>query len=272
MRAPEITLPLRERVDEDGAPVHEFVVAGLNDPYALEADGQSLVGRIDKERGAAQAIAVESPLELSGGALKAPAMVGLLTLANDTKGQLDQHISAQEETDQALAQRLSDMDSQIDQLRIIETLSAGNQIEEVACPRNNWFMYDMTADLDTQDGWHDDSYYQPTIPGIYLFQINAPVVDQVTLLKNDEESHDHANQIFAMGRVGNPGFISGSVMTYMNGATDYVRLWFYSSSGRLDRSHHTELQAFRMPSAARNEPEEIPEEDGDGDEDDGGVE
>ena len=67
---PEITLPLRDRVDAAGEPVHEFVVAGHNDDFALEVDGQTLVGRVDPERGPAQAIAVEAPLELVDGALK----------------------------------------------------------------------------------------------------------------------------------------------------------------------------------------------------------
>ena len=67
---PEITLPLRDRVDAEGEPVHEFVVAGHNDDFALEVDGQTLVGRLDPERGPAQAIAVEAPLELVDGALK----------------------------------------------------------------------------------------------------------------------------------------------------------------------------------------------------------
>ena len=67
---PEITLPLRDRVDAAGEPVHEFVVAGHNDDFALEVDGLTLVGRLDPERGPAQAIAVEAPLELVDGALK----------------------------------------------------------------------------------------------------------------------------------------------------------------------------------------------------------
>ena len=67
---PEITLPLRDRVDAAGEPVHEFVVAGHNDDFALEVDGQTLVGRGDPERGPAQAIVVEAPLELVDGALK----------------------------------------------------------------------------------------------------------------------------------------------------------------------------------------------------------
>src|SRR5580704_19120871 len=70
MNDPEITLPLRDRVDAAGAPVHEFVVAGHNDDFALEVDGLTLVGRLDPERGPAQAIAVEAPLELVDGALK----------------------------------------------------------------------------------------------------------------------------------------------------------------------------------------------------------
>lgn len=70
MLDPEITLPLRDRVDAAGALVHEFVVAGHNDDFALEVDGQTLVGRHDPERGPAQAIAVEAPLELVDGALK----------------------------------------------------------------------------------------------------------------------------------------------------------------------------------------------------------
>jgi hypothetical protein len=64
MNDPEIILALRE-----GAPEHEFLVAGHNDHFALEVDGQSLVGRVDPERGQAQAIAVEAPLELVDGAL-----------------------------------------------------------------------------------------------------------------------------------------------------------------------------------------------------------
>ena len=67
---PKITLPLRDRVDAAGEPVHEFIVAGHNDDFALEVDGLTLVGRLDPERGPAQAIAVEAPLELVDGALK----------------------------------------------------------------------------------------------------------------------------------------------------------------------------------------------------------
>ena len=67
---PKITLPLRDRVDAEGEPVHEFIVAGHNDDFALEVDGQTLIGRVDPERGPAQAIAVEAPLELVDGALK----------------------------------------------------------------------------------------------------------------------------------------------------------------------------------------------------------
>jgi len=67
---PKITLPLRDRVDAAGEPLHEFVVAGHNDDFALEVDGQTLVGRLDPERGPAQTIAVEAPLELVDGALK----------------------------------------------------------------------------------------------------------------------------------------------------------------------------------------------------------
>ena len=67
---PKITLPLRDRVDAAGEPVHEFIVAGHNDDFALEVDAQTLVGRLDPERGPAQAIAVEAPLELVDGALK----------------------------------------------------------------------------------------------------------------------------------------------------------------------------------------------------------
>jgi Chaperone of endosialidase len=62
---PKIILSLR-----DGAPANEFIVAGHNDDFALEVDGQTLVGRLDPERGPAQAIAVEAPLELVDGALK----------------------------------------------------------------------------------------------------------------------------------------------------------------------------------------------------------
>jgi Chaperone of endosialidase len=62
---PKITLPLRE-----GRPAHEFLVAGHNDDFALEVDSPTLVGRVDPERGPAQAIAVEAPLELVDGALK----------------------------------------------------------------------------------------------------------------------------------------------------------------------------------------------------------
>jgi Chaperone of endosialidase len=65
MNDPEIILALRE-----GAPEHEFLVAGHNDDFALKVDGQTLVGRVDPERGQAQAIAVEAPLELVDGALK----------------------------------------------------------------------------------------------------------------------------------------------------------------------------------------------------------
>ena len=50
--------------------MHEFIVAGHNDDFALEVDGLTLVGRLDPERGPAQAIAVEEPLELVDGALK----------------------------------------------------------------------------------------------------------------------------------------------------------------------------------------------------------
>jgi endosialidase-like protein len=67
---PKITLPLRDRVDAEGEPVHEFIVAGHNDDFALEVDRVSLVGRLDPERGPAQAVAVETPLELVDGALK----------------------------------------------------------------------------------------------------------------------------------------------------------------------------------------------------------
>ena len=67
---PKITLPLRDRVDAEGEPVHEFIVAGHNDDFALEVDSLTLVGRVDPERGPAQAIAVEAPLELINGALK----------------------------------------------------------------------------------------------------------------------------------------------------------------------------------------------------------
>lgn len=67
---PKITLPLRDRVDAEGEPVHEFIVAGHNDDFALEVDALTLIGRVDSERGPAQAIAVEAPLELVNGALK----------------------------------------------------------------------------------------------------------------------------------------------------------------------------------------------------------
>jgi hypothetical protein len=69
---PKIILPLR-----DGAPAHEFIVAGHNDDFALEVDGETLVGRLDPERGPAQAIAVEAPLELVNGALKLTGDVGI---------------------------------------------------------------------------------------------------------------------------------------------------------------------------------------------------
>ena len=91
MTDPEITLPLRDRVDAVGEPVHEFIVAGHNDDFALVVDSLTLVGRVDPERGPAQAITVEAPLELVGGALK---ITGDIAVPPDVQDLLDRILAA----------------------------------------------------------------------------------------------------------------------------------------------------------------------------------
>jgi hypothetical protein len=112
-------------------------------------------------------------------------------------------------------------------------------------PVNAWTQipYTGTPTIDIQNAWDASTKrLTPKKPGIYLFEIReystvgAGGTVAIELVRNDAGTNTSgaliaAQSITSVG--GSGGYLSASGVSALNGTTDYVRLWAYTSGGTI---------------------------------------
>jgi hypothetical protein len=132
MTDPLVSLTNRLNINEDGEPLCESIVTNINDEIAFEIDGNSLVGRCNPERGAAQRINIAAPLELSEQTLK---LAGSFVIEiTDLKEQLESVNERLEKEIEVLRERLTTLEERI----MIIAQITGQVLPEVALVIEPW--------------------------------------------------------------------------------------------------------------------------------------
>jgi hypothetical protein len=112
-------------------------------------------------------------------------------------------------------------------------------------PASTWAQtpYSSTPGIDTQVAWDAATYRLiPKKAGVYLFEIreNSSVGAggsvAINLIKNDAGSHV-GGVVIAAALINTVGALGASIaasgVSQMNGTTDFVRVWAYTSSGTI---------------------------------------
>jgi hypothetical protein len=122
--------------------------------------------------------------------------------------------------------------------------------------------FTSTPQIDTESGWNSTTHqYKPTTPGYYAFFTNQYVTGPTTvwmghsLLLNDAGSWQANSQNYVTAGFGGIQAVGGaqlfaeSGMVHMNGTTDFVRLWAYSTDGNFYQLSTTmpTITAFLLP-------------------------
>ena len=114
-------------------------------------------------------------------------------------------------------------------------------------PAGVWLLIWDTVDLDTQGGWNNATKrYTPNVPGLYLFQCLTPAVQYIAITKNvDVFTYDAALAVSNM-----EWYHTYTVISAMNGTSDYVSTWTHISVGGTiaPGTARTEFSAYRLPS------------------------
>lgn len=136
-----------------------------------------------------------------------------------------------------------------------------HQSSDLTIPVNTWSIVPWLGSptIDTQGAWSTvNRALTPTKAGIYNFmaRVNESAVTAgalgVVILKNDPGIYTSAVPVVAGMVIGSATQVSGLIaadgMVQMNGTSDYVRVWAFSTSGTLLYPGPVAgLEAFLMP-------------------------
>lgn len=130
---------------------------------------------------------------------------------------------------------------------ISQCLQMGNPAS-LTIPTNAWTVipFTTTPAIDTASGWNvTNQQYKPNLPGFYLFFIRAWMASGtaggqygVALAKNDPGTFTNSTSVETISIITEPTSTVGTWMTiggvsHLNGTSDYVRLWGYSTPGTI---------------------------------------
>jgi hypothetical protein len=101
-----------------------------------------------------------------------------------------------------------------------------------------------TPQFDTQSGWNSSTHqFTAKVPGLYLFNIREYSLVgtggtvAIELYKNDAGTFGTGMLVAVQSisaAAGSASYMSATGLVQMNGTTDFVRLWGYTSSGNLN--------------------------------------